>query len=388
MPLMQSKSKKAFSKNVEIEMEHGKPQDQSLAIAYSVKRKNSRKKMAEGGGVSSAKHQQRPMPEQKFNDSKDVSQNSSKKSLPQDKWTDQPTLKQAQNKPKVQPISHPRMVPSNAFSARLYDKEGHLLERAKPGPYNEQPEQDMNELEAKKKGPSSKDLSLKMMAIGGEVENDADHQALKHNKSVDSEYGGGAEQDMAPSPEGLESDNDEMSPSEDEFMSGKMKMLANGGNLEDAPKSKINYVSRPDSGFGAVIMKAEGGDVDLDEMENEKHSSIAAAIMAKKDRMNGFSGSEDEEAAMHGLLPMDEMKHKKQMLAGGGEVDIESNGAEEPNDYYHQNEDVVLKENYDHLGEKQPLDSNEHDVAIAKDAHDMVDKIMNKMKARKQFVKP
>lgn len=57
MPLLKSKSKKAFSKNVETEMHEGKPQDQSLAIAYSMKRKAEKKKceggeaMAEGGDV-------------------------------------------------------------------------------------------------------------------------------------------------------------------------------------------------------------------------------------------------------------------------------------------------------------------------------------------------
>lgn len=57
MPLMQGKSKKAFSKNVETEMEAGKPQKQSLAIAYSVQRKNKRK-MAAGGEVKA----QNPQP--------------------------------------------------------------------------------------------------------------------------------------------------------------------------------------------------------------------------------------------------------------------------------------------------------------------------------------
>ena len=37
MPLMHSKSKKAFRHNVEAEMHAGKPQKQALAIAYSLK---------------------------------------------------------------------------------------------------------------------------------------------------------------------------------------------------------------------------------------------------------------------------------------------------------------------------------------------------------------
>lgn len=71
MPLIAGKSKKAFSKNVETEMEAGKPQKQSLAIAYSVKRKNS-KKMAKGGSVDiSAASEKRPMPDD-INNSTDM----------------------------------------------------------------------------------------------------------------------------------------------------------------------------------------------------------------------------------------------------------------------------------------------------------------------------
>lgn len=39
MPLVKSKSPEAFRKNVKIEMAHGKPQKQAVAIAYDVKRK-------------------------------------------------------------------------------------------------------------------------------------------------------------------------------------------------------------------------------------------------------------------------------------------------------------------------------------------------------------
>lgn len=49
MPLMSGKSKQAFSHNVGAEMDSGKPQNQALAIAYAVKRKN---KKAMGGMVN------------------------------------------------------------------------------------------------------------------------------------------------------------------------------------------------------------------------------------------------------------------------------------------------------------------------------------------------
>ena len=39
MPLVKSKSKEAFSKNVSAEVKSGRPLKQALAIAYSVQRK-------------------------------------------------------------------------------------------------------------------------------------------------------------------------------------------------------------------------------------------------------------------------------------------------------------------------------------------------------------
>ena len=39
MPLEKSKSKKAIGRNIETEMEHGKPKKQAVAIALSVARK-------------------------------------------------------------------------------------------------------------------------------------------------------------------------------------------------------------------------------------------------------------------------------------------------------------------------------------------------------------
>lgn len=43
MPLIKSKSKEAIGKNIETEMEHGKPQRQAVAIALNTARKSGAK---------------------------------------------------------------------------------------------------------------------------------------------------------------------------------------------------------------------------------------------------------------------------------------------------------------------------------------------------------
>jgi hypothetical protein len=53
MPLIKSPSKKAVSKNIAVEMDAGKPQKQSIAIALDIQRRAKRKKLANGGELPS-----------------------------------------------------------------------------------------------------------------------------------------------------------------------------------------------------------------------------------------------------------------------------------------------------------------------------------------------
>ena len=73
MPLIKGKSQKSFVKNLKTELEHGKPQKQALAIAYSMQRRKKakggyikgvhREDTSHGKGVSSAGQQARnPLP--------------------------------------------------------------------------------------------------------------------------------------------------------------------------------------------------------------------------------------------------------------------------------------------------------------------------------------
>lgn len=348
MPLMQSKSKKAFADNVASEINAGKPQDQSLAIAYDVKRRASKKKkLASGGTVESgsptmnyadggpvsASNEKRPMPGSLANSAKMARMNSGDKPASQDKWTDSPTVAQAR-KPSRVPLSRPRIAGNgDSFSVRdrdLLDKEREQMEAFAPGEYSEQPSKALDEKDPMKMGPSAND-----------------HDEVQHNNGKRAYAKGGminevvsmndAEEDELEHPAGLSSDNSSMRPK------GYMdehdpNQYAEGGAITHE-----------------MMMQPEP------EAEEEHADSIAAAIMAKRRK-----------------------------YADGGHVDIDSNNEEQPNGYYARNEDAALKENYDKDmdGISQPYDSNligDEREADDGDSHDMVGRIRSKMAMKRSF---
>lgn len=320
---MPGRSKKAFSKNIETEMESGKPKDQSLAIAYSVKRK-AKKKYAAGGPVSAAQEEKRPMPEQRADDSKMVSQNDHKKSNGQDNWLDQPTKAQAQmnNGRAVKPIKHPSMTQSPVFKTKLRDQEDDLEMSADPGPYDEQPPQDANEEEADKSGPSVPALHMKRMAEGGMINDDVSmHES---------------EEDGEEHPAGLESDNDEMAPAKDEYMASRF---------------------------------ADGGEVQEEEIEHA--ASIAAAIMARRKFARGGA-----------ILSEDSME-----TSDDDQADLSRNAEEDANMEDKASFDALRKENYSESPALRQA-NNPKDAAMhgdeeemeSHDKHDMVSSIRRKMK--------
>lgn len=336
---------------------------QNIAVAYSIQKKN-KKKFAKGGPVDSAKAESRPMPETEVNDRASISRNSVKKPLMEADWTDAPLGNV--KKPKIQAKAGPDMVKSNAFTSRIMKPGDHIMEDMQPDGYGKEPKEDYNEDEAMKSGPKVPDMARehsngrKAYAKGGSI-----------NEEVSMKD---AEDDMVEHPEGLESDDDQMSPAEDEYMSNH---FAEGGDVDSDPEDK------PDKGYGAIIFKAEGGSIEreedmqpMDEEEMEHHDSVAAAIMAKRDRMaKQASGSKDEDDA--------------EMYAEGGQVDIDENAEEQPNMYESRNK-AALKENYDSDMDdvSQPMDSNEHGHELSdEDAHDMIAKIRSAMSKKRQFSK-
>lgn len=357
MPLMHGKGKKAFGHNVKAEMDAGKPQPQALAIAYSVKRKG-KKKMAEGGPVS-AKSEARPMPDAKGQEQ--VSRNSGNKPPKNDQWLDQPTVAQAQsnNGRMVKPIAKPRMVPSNAFSIRMRDEEDHLQSSAgvNDGPQEQPPKHD-DEEGPDRQGPQVHDMQdehstgRKPYAKGGKVEQaDYGHKANKYEDDL---------LDLGPSHD----EGAQMADSHDE----------EGANRQGHPVMDMEEPHNDDQDM--IYGFADGGEV-----ENDHADSIAAAIMAKRDRMHAAidSGARDLDEAVK--------------MAEGGQVDLSINADEEPNNEDQMSFEALKKENYseseglEQLGD-QPHDSNlkgdarEHDE---EDKHDMVDAISNKIARRRQF---
>ena len=90
------------------------------------------------------------------------------------------------------------------------------------------------------------------------------------------------------------------------------------------------------------------------------------------------------------MLDSDSDEDHMAMMAEGGQIDLDENAEEQPNSYYHQNEDVALKENYDSDMDdvSQPMDSNEHAdsrEADEENKHDMISVIRRRMKSRRQF---
>jgi hypothetical protein len=438
MPLSHGKSKKAFSKNVEIEMNAGKPQKQALAIAYSVKRKSG-KKMAKGGqlppkdytrGVhkdindkgesfvgetlrnqnhhdqpeahheamvesakrlhnkklaemksmkkpvlpmaegGSVKNEKRPMPNDLHNDSIQAHQNEGRKPLKNSYWTDNSTVKQAQsnNGRRVMPIASPKNVPSDAFSVRMYNKEGHLEDAMPPSSPADQPESDYNELDAKKMGKSPKvhpehnngkmpyhedvehddtmdeaqaNMKQPKFAKGGKIS----EQGKVNHEQISNMYKKLAE--TCP-PKSAEREAHETNAAIHAEKAQKQK-LAKGGEINDfepmhdAEEDQVQHpagLEEDDDQMGPSMHEymsdrmpafADGGEIDEDqqpaeEEEMEHHDSIASAIMAKRAKMHAHidSGAMDEDHAADdedASFPSEDHPAEDQdMYAKGGEI--------------------------------------------------------------------
>lgn len=315
-------------------MSAGKPQNQALAIAYSVKRKP--KKMAKGGMANeSAKSESRPSTEEADKDSKEVSRNSGDKPAKNDSATSNVTIKQAQ-KPSLTKLSQPKMVGSDAFSVRMRDQHeenADQMDAFAPSSDLDQPKARYNEADSSKSGPELHDMA-------------AQHNNSKqpYNKAIEDQYA----QDMAAA---------EMK---------KVQSYAAGGMVQSGS---------PDMNM------AEGGMIDDDmqpepEAEDEHHDSIAAAIMSKRQKFA-------KGGAINGMDSI--------YSDDSNQADLKRNAEEDANMEDQSSFDALRKENYSESAGlemlDQPEDSNRHGHEIDSDEHDKISKMRSRMNMRRQFSK-
>lgn len=425
MPLIKRRSKKAFEHNLKAEMHAGKPQDQALAIAYSVKR---RAKKAKGGEVNeSARTERRPIPQERDNDAMEVSRNNHKKALIDSNVLDQPELRQARKGLKTTKIKHPRMVPNSPFTSRLRDEEDDLQDSAAPCYPEEQPPKHMNEEGADRQGPESKDLHMKMMAHGG-MSGSHDEDAAEHadlESHVSREYGAGPEEDEVEHPAGLEEDDDQMRLPVDEYMASH---FAKGGKVDQEnehehigyyhknigighnPKTNKYHTFQNNKPIGDhksekearahaerlhnQIKFAEGGMAhEMDDQPEEEEamlehaSSVAAAVMARRKRRMMAEGGEildhDDADDIH--------SHDSIYSDDSDQADLSRNADEDANEEDQLSWNALRKENYSESDGLElmdsPSNSNLHGDDREEDAendHDrsLVSRIRSKMKRR------
>jgi hypothetical protein len=376
MPLMHKRSQKAFEHNIKAEMEAGKPQKQSLAIAYSVKRKAKKASggmvksgspdmnMAKGGMVNeSAKSEHRPMPSEMDNDAAEVRRNKGDKAPSQDKMTDQPERKQS-TKGGVFALKEPKIMEGATFKSKKRDamdemerdEERHLMDSDAPASPDEQPNREKDEEGPDRQGDKVPDMQdehstrRKPYAKGGEIE------ASDEEKHPDSMY---------------EDDLQDLDPSEDE---GLMMADDHDEMGPDRQGDKVSDMEEPhnadeDKAYGY----ADGGSVHNEE-ELEHAASLAAAIMAKR-RMMARGGP---------ILSEDSMESDDSDMA-----DLNRNAEEDANMEDKASFDSLRKENYSERSAleeaKHPEDSNMHSPEHEPmDIHDseLVNAIRRKMRMK------
>lgn len=363
--------------------------------------------LAEGGNVN-AKNERRPMPDNQYDDAEMDRLNDGNKAPKNDSWTSRPDIMQSTKGAKTTRIKHPSMAQSPVFKVRMRDEEDHLEDSDAPASPTEQPPMFDDEMDADKSGPDTPALHTKRMAKGGHVKKDDEsmgvhepYKASVGNSKGLSKMGDETRWAQARAKDMPRSANEHKEHARGEakrileeqrlMPKPKLQGLAEGGmindmmSMEDAEEDNVQHpaglesdndqMGDSDAMNDHMEMLADGGKVDGGSEQEEDHSdSIAAAIMARRDRLHDEvdSGAHDLDSAVK--------------MAEGGEVDLDMNAEEQPNDFYHQNQEA-LKENYDEDMDDmtQPEDSNTRGHRIHSDENDMSDKIRSRMKAKRQF---
>lgn len=336
MPLVKSPSKKAFSKNVEIEMKAGKPQKQSLAIAYSTMRHaKGRKKMARGGEIS-AVSERGPSADER--DEREMAMDPHQEMHGQDL-----------------DARDEHMVSEDERDPREMD----MMERkkyAKGGPVDARKEH-MNGM-VHDGGVSAFDmLSGKSHMHKPELDAKDEHRVSEDSMDdreldmIRKKYARGGEVDLR---------NERMTDIDDASSERDMHMLE---GKYSAHSSDLNAKG-----------EHHVGEDDEDEREMGMLHAKAQPDSYSKDGIIRYA---------EGGSVVDSIMRKRKMMADGGEVDLQdSNGDEHLNLEDQLSYQAARKKTYYDNSQisKQPEDSNEHGDDIDSDEHDMISSIRRKMR--------
>lgn len=403
MPLIKSTKKEAVGKNIEKEMEAGKPHKQSIAIALSVQRQaKKKKKMADGGFVQDVKADDKSGQEYAAKDGMGKKNAEGQVKAPSGARPKRPSG----------PIPTAQIKPMNINQGQIVAKFN------KDGEYN-----DNWRIKDQEENDEGKDNAKgQHFADGGEVQDEDENKKRKSQLDFSDEEGMTIEEKAD-----KDEDADNMADGgmvfehEREMANkrGKLNADSDGGpsgrpiaDMDGSEEHQADdYLNEMDDHDGEhndlsiadVIMQkmADGGIIEPNNVEKgmkaireafePKPKPEASPAPVNKayggEIMKELYDDEDEDAGNIDSLA-DQIMRKK--YADGGMVDLEEESEEQPNYYDELNELAADEPQYDDDQlSAQPLDSNEdgdeYDSRDESDEHDMVDKIRQRIKMRRGY---
>lgn len=260
MPLIQGKSKKAISKNIATEMNAGKPQKQSIAIAYSVARKN-KKKMAKGGmvGDEATTEKEANIDNAKSSEEMAMIKGHEAKDQDGDQWTDNTWSKQASESKSAKPSEVDEEFDDEkrtSIDSAHTDEEMNMEKESSTDPMHIDADHD-------------EDIEDAKFAKGGKVQK---NPKLEQSK-------------MEPHPSDLMTD-DERAGSIADMIMAKKKKMAEGGEVDLSENADEEPNHEDDLSFEALKKENYSESAGLDELDSPMDSNEHGDKLSDADEHN------------------------------------------------------------------------------------------------------
>lgn len=409
---IKSQIKKDGASHVEAEMHEGNPQPQALAIAYSVKR---RAKKAKGGKVIEAQPD-RQIHQKRYEIGKE-------------------TLSAEEHKNKAKELKqslhanlHPEKVKTRQAKIDYHEKEANRVYNAKGGRVTRHDNEKGIHPESyshDKPGKSDRGEVIRMtqspsfpkrIKAQGKEDIKKEHEIIMRempNPKLKGLAEGGRVQSTSIKRPSMVPSNAFSARLRDE--EDHLEQSAAPAPYDEQPPQQYNEEG-PDRQGPSVHMEAphndeqekayaEGGHVEdsmdqpSDEAQEEHHNSIAAAIMAKKDRemrMNSDSDIDDVVMmALGGEILEDDQapnSHESIYSDDSDQADLSRNADEDANEEDQLSFNALRKENYSESEGLQQLDSpddsnlhGDSEESESENKHDKISAMRSRMSKRRQF---